>query len=181
LVVVETSSLLTLFHGRLTGMVWTGGNLLVTVGATLLVAAGCKSPAQSPHQSGPGAGAARAEADLLRATERERLRALVAADVPRARELHADDFQLINPLGGALSKEEYLGGIASGQLDYLSWEPDSIAVRLYGDVAVIRYSSHLEIVVRGTHIPRRRYWHTDLYERRGGRWQVVWSHATGIQ
>jgi len=117
-------------------------------------------------------------AQLLRATERERLQALVTGDVERADHLHADEFQLINPLGGALSKEQYLGGIKSGQIHYLYWEPDSIAVRLYGDVAVIRYQAELEIVVQGRHIPRQRYWHTDLYERHGAQWQVVWSHAT---
>jgi len=118
------------------------------------------------------------EVELLRSTERERLRALVAGDVERAAQLHTEDFQLINPLGGALSKEQYLGGIGSGQIHYLYWEPESIAVRLYADVAVIRYRSELEIVVKGHHIPRRRYWHTDLYERHGTQWQVVWSHAT---
>lgn len=118
------------------------------------------------------------EAALLCSTERERLRALVTGDVERAAQLHAEDFQLINPLGGALTKEQYLGGISSGQIHYLYWEPESIAVRLYGDVAVIRYRSELEIVVQGRHIPRQRYWHTDLYERHGARWQVVWSHAT---
>ena len=98
-----------------------------------------------------------------------------------ARQLHADDFQLINPRGGSLSKEQYLGGIASGQLDYLVWEPESIEVRLYGEAAVIRYQSQLEIVVQGQKVPRQRYWHTDTYEKRNGRWQVVWSQATGIQ
>ena len=121
------------------------------------------------------------DAEIIRATERERLRALVAGDVARAGPLHAEDFQLINPLGGVLSKEQYLGGIGSGQIDYLFWEPESIAARLYGDVAVIRYRSQLEIVVQGRHIPRQGYWHTDLYERHEAQWQVVWSHATGIQ
>ena len=118
------------------------------------------------------------DVELLRETERDRLRSLVTGDVERAGELHSDDFQLINPLGGALSKAEYLGGIGSGQIHYLYWEPESIAVRLYGDAAVIRYRSQLEIVVQGRHIPRQRYWHTDLYERRAEQWQVVWSHAT---
>ena len=121
-----------------------------------------------------------AEADLIRATERERLRALVEANMEVARQLHADDFQLINPLGQSLSKEQYLGGIASGDLDYLVWEPESIEVRLYDQAAVIRYQSQLEIVVQGQNVPRQRYWHTDLYENRNGRWQVVWSQATGI-
>jgi Domain of unknown function (DUF4440) len=118
------------------------------------------------------------DAELIRSTECERLRALVTGDVERAGQLHTDDFQLINPLGGALSKEQYLGGISSGQIHYLYWEPEPIAVRIYGDVAVIRYRSQLEIVVQGRHIPRQRYWHTDLYERHGAQWQVVWSHAT---
>jgi hypothetical protein len=43
---------------------------------------------------------------------------------------------------------------------------------------MIRYQSQLEIVVQGRHIPRQRYWHTDLYERHGEDWRVVWSHAT---
>ena len=121
------------------------------------------------------------EADLIRATERERLRALVEADMEVARQLHADDFQLINPLGQSLSKEQYLGGIASGDLDYLVWEPESIEVRLYDQAAVIRYQSQLEIVVQGQKVPRQRYWHTDSYEKRNGRWQVVWSQATEIR
>ena len=118
------------------------------------------------------------DAEVIRMTERERLRALVAGELARARQFHTDDFQLINPLGGVLSKEEYLDGIGAGLIKYLFWEPGAIAVRVYDDVAVIRYQSQLEIVVQGRHIPRRSYWHTDLYERREGQWQVVWSHAT---
>jgi hypothetical protein len=54
------------------------------------------------------------EAERLRAIERERLRALVTAAIETAERLHADDFQLITPGGGMLSKSKYLGGIASG-------------------------------------------------------------------
>jgi len=121
-----------------------------------------------------------AEIELIRSTERERLRALVAADVGIAGPLHADDFQLINPRGQSVSKEEYLGRIASGTLDYVVWEPGSIDVRLYDGAAVIRYQSQLEVVVDGHRVPRQRYWHTDSYEKREGRWQVVWSQATAM-
>jgi Domain of unknown function (DUF4440) len=116
--------------------------------------------------------------ELLRSIERARVRALVSGDVERAAPVHADDFQLINPLGGAVSKEEYLGGISSGQIHYLYWEPEAIVVRLYDDVAVMRYRSEIEIVVRGQPIPRQAYWHTDLYERHGEQWKLVWSQAT---
>ncbi len=119
--------------------------------------------------------------ELIRATERERLRSLVEADLPVANQLHADDFQLINPGGGVLTKEQYLGGIASGYLNYRIWEPDSeIAVLLYGQSAVIRYRSRLHMSLDGAAGELRRYWHTDSYELRDDRWQVVWSHATAI-
>ena len=119
------------------------------------------------------------DADVLRQLERERLRALVEADMKRARELHAEDFQLVNPRGETLTKDQYLGGIESGRLDYLLWEPVShIAVRLHGDAAVIRYRSRLEIMVDGQRVPEAQYWHTDSYEKHAGKWQVVWSQAT---
>ncbi|WFR77242.1 nuclear transport factor 2 family protein [Janthinobacterium rivuli] len=119
--------------------------------------------------------------ELLRQTERSRLRALVAADTNAARILHADDFQLITPIGSMLSREEYLGAIAAGQMRYLSWEPGEIAVRLYGNAAVLRYQAQLEINFGGQSVPRSRYWHMDSYEWREGRWQAVWSQATAIR
>ena len=118
--------------------------------------------------------------DEIRATERQRLRALVSRDVEVARQLHADDFQLINPLGGTLSKEQYLGAVAVGDINYLVWEPESIEVRLYGEIALIRYRSQIEVEVQGQLVPRTHCWHTDAYERPDGRWQVVWSQATAI-
>jgi hypothetical protein len=122
---------------------------------------------------------AAAEADLIRTTERERLRALVDGNMEVAEQLHADDFQLINPFGGSASKEQYLSGLASGQVKYLLWEPDAIQVRIYGDAAIIRYQAQIQIVVGGKP-DGGRFWHTDSYEKRDGRWQAVWSQATRI-
>ena len=120
-------------------------------------------------------------ADDLRATERERVRSLVEGDVETARRLHADDFQLINPAGVTLSKTEYLDQIASGNLDYLIWEPEAMEVRLYGGAATIRYRAQAQAIATGQKTPLRRFWHTDVYEKRDGRWQAVWSQATLIQ
>jgi hypothetical protein len=122
------------------------------------------------------------DVDIIRATEIKRLRSLVEANVEVASQLHADDFQLINPRGEPYTKDQYMNGISSGQLDYIVWEPvTTIEVRLHGDAAVIRYQSKLEIVVAGEKVPLQKYWHTDSYEKRNGQWQVVWSHATAIQ
>lgn len=118
------------------------------------------------------------QADAIRSIERTRVRALVEGDLETARQIHADDFQLITPLGDSLTKEQYLGAIGSGIVDYLVWEPETIEVRLYDSAALIRYQSRLEVITQGQKTSLRRYWHTDLYEQRDGQWQVVWSQAT---
>ena len=133
-----------------------------------------KTMTRNIHQDSPST----TMAELLRTTERERLRSLVEANVEVARQFHADDFQLITPGGHSLSKDEYLSSIASGRINYLVWEPETIAVRLHGQMAIIRYQAKIEIIGGGQRIPLRRYWHTDSYEKRNERWQVVWSQAT---
>ena len=120
------------------------------------------------------------EAELIRDTERARLRALVEGDMETAGRLHATEFQLITPIGMALSKNDYLGAIASGQIKYLAWEPGPIAVRYHHGHAVIRYRARLEVVFGGHRIAPGDYWHTDTYEHREGQWMVVWSQATAI-
>jgi ketosteroid isomerase-like protein len=113
-------------------------------------------------------------ADVVRATEHARLRALLNNNLDAALKLHADDFELINPLGETVSKEAYID--SGDAFAYTSWKPISpIRVRVHGDVAVIRYKSDIEI-----HGTRGQYWHTDLYEKRDGQWKVVWSQTTGV-
>jgi hypothetical protein len=50
----------------------------------------------------------------------------VRGDVQVARKLTADGFQLLTPVGIRYSKDEYLGAIASGEIDYLVWRPGPI-------------------------------------------------------
>jgi hypothetical protein len=120
-------------------------------------------------------------ADLLEATERTRLRALVEADIATAERLHADDYQLITPGGGSLSKAAYLGGIAEGTLRYRRFEPDGeVRVRFWGTAAALRYEVDIEVVHDGTTY-QDHCWHTDIYELRDGGWVAVWSHATRIR
>jgi hypothetical protein len=120
-------------------------------------------------------------AELLRKAERKRLRALVAGDMELARWLHAEDYELIPPGGGTISKEEYLGSVASGALHYVVFEPASeIRVRTYERAAVLRYKVRIEVHA-GDVVDSDLFWHTDIYEMRGNRWQVVWSQATRIR
>ena len=117
----------------------------------------------------------------LRATERRRLRALVDADDAAARELHADDYQLITPGGRTYSKAEYLSDVASGVLDYRVFEPASeIATQILGDAGAVRYQARIDIRFASGGADSGLFWHTDMYRWADGRWQAVWSQATRI-
>src|SRR5918993_2303926 len=120
------------------------------------------------------------EAETVRRTELLRLALLVAGDVERARTLHAADFQLVNPVGRTFTREEYLGSLAGGYLDYLQWDAGPIDVHVAGRFAVIRYRSQIQVSLGGKPRPLLPHWHTDYYEKRDGRWQVVWSQATEV-
>ena len=141
--------------------------LSVVVFAVLsLVVSGCGGSSDTSSSD-------KASAKVVRATERQRLRALLGNDLDTAQRLHADDFELINPLGETVPREAYID--SGDAFAYTAWKPISpIRVRVHGDSAVIRYESEIEL-----HGTRGHYWHTDLYEKRNGQWQIVWSQTTG--
>lgn len=119
---------------------------------------------------------------MIRQLERDRVAALVAGDAPRARLLHADDYELINPGGAVVSGDDYLAAIGSGDIVYHRFEAEpgsDVEVRFHGTAAVVRYRAVIDITFPGG-VDSGRFWHTDLYELRGGRWQAVWSQATRI-
>lgn len=120
-------------------------------------------------------------AEAIRETERARLSALVRADVDAADALHSDDFELITPIGARLNKQQYLGAIATGQINYVQWQPGPIEVRVHDAVAVLRYTAELEVLFGGHHVAPARYWHTDSYELTNDGWKAVWSQATEIR
>jgi hypothetical protein len=147
--------------------------LLAATAAALVVATGVLT-GTSP------APASSSQADRLRAIETTRLKALVDADTATARKLTAPDFQQINPAGATLSRDDFLGGVQAGVLDFLSLDTISpIAVRRSGRSATLRYETAFDLVVGGTHLTHKG-WTTALYERRHGRWQIVWGQTTAI-
>ena len=106
---------------------------------------------------------------------------LVDADVAVASPLIASDFELINPLGNVLTRNDVLGGVSSGALDFISDTVTSqIRVRLHGNTAVLRYRHTIDIAVVPIGHLTHPAWTTALYERRKGDWQIVWEQTSAI-
>jgi len=145
---------------------------LAFTAVALLVLASALATSQASEMS--------SSADRVRAIERTRLAALVRGDTATARSLIADDFQLINPGGATLSRDDYMAAVQAGDIDYLVFEPVTpMAVRMAGDSASLRFEVNFDLLVGGMRFTHQA-WVTELYELRQGRWQIVWEQATAI-
>jgi hypothetical protein len=119
-------------------------------------------------------------ADHLRTLERARLHALVAGDTATAGRFIARDFQLINPAGATSTRDDYLADVQAGFPDYLMFKPSGpIAVRLSGNSASLRFPVSFDLLLGDLRLTHQA-WVSELWERRGGRWQIVWEQATAI-
>ena len=142
--------------------------ILAAVALAVVIGAGAMTVASAKPHAG------------LRAIEASRLKALVDADIPAARKLMAADFQLINPGGDAQSREDLLGAVKAGVLDFHAVDPvGPIAIRRAGSSATLRYRAHFDLTVGGTHLAHDA-WTTILYERRHGHWREAWEQTTAI-
>lgn len=105
--------------------------------------------------------------------ERRRTQAIVLRDLPVVEELHAHDYELVTPAGRVLSRAEYLGLICEVPF-YSDWTLGPLRARIDETIAVLRYPAKLCF----PSAQAMEVWHIDVYQRRAGLWQAVWSQAT---
>ncbi len=118
--------------------------------------------------------------DSVRAVERARGQALLRADTTALSRMVADEFVEISRLGQLRTKADNLRDIASGDLRLTSVKYDSLTVRLYGDVAVLRGIADNTGTFRGFPFSGKiRY--LRIFVRRDGRWQAVAMQQTPLQ
>jgi len=147
---------------------------LIALPVTVLVLAGAAS-ATANANAGTGGSAA----DQVRTAEQTLLRASLDADTHTAGALLAPDLQLIDPTGGAGTRADDLADIGGG-IDFVTIKPiEPISVRVHGDSAVARLKLKFKVVAFGQTV-QHDAWTTDLWERRDGRWQLVWSQTTAV-
>ncbi len=147
---------------------------LIALPATILALAG--ATAATPTAI---AGTARPAADQVRTAERTLLRAAVDGDTRTARALLAPDLQQIDVTGTAETRADYLANIGGG-VDFVTLKPiKPISVRVRGDNAVARVKLRFKVVAHDLTV-QHEGWTTDLFQRRDGRWKLVWSQSTAI-
>jgi hypothetical protein len=124
--------------------------------------------------------ASTAREDSVRAVEAARGRALMSADTTALSQMIAEEFVEISRLGQLRHKADNMREIATGDLKLTSVHYDSLAVRIYGDVAVLRGIADNVGTYRGFPFTGKiRYMR--VFVRRDGRWQAVAMEQTSMQ
>jgi ketosteroid isomerase-like protein len=106
-------------------------------------------------------------------------RAMISNDVAQIRACIVDDWVLVTPEAGIVSRSRLLHAIESGQLSHDTMTKTINRVRVFGDIAVVTGRGQNTGVFRGERIAADE-WVTDVYRRVEGRWLCVLTHLTPV-
>jgi ketosteroid isomerase-like protein len=113
----------------------------------------------------------------VRQLEHEWIDAFMRGDTETLDRILADDFIFTDPEGSLLTKAEWIADMTSGELTFESINIDDLQVRMYGDAAVA--NGRVTVKARSKEGGfNGQYCYTDMYVKRGGRWQAVAEQAT---
>jgi ketosteroid isomerase-like protein len=144
------------------------GRMLVFIG--IFGALCCSGFAQSKEK-----GPAGAEQAVMR-IERELLNAIMKGDASASERHLANTYVFTAPDGTVQNKAQAVADLKSGALKLQSATLDGARVQVYGDTAIVTYSSNDKGTYKGRDISGKTRW-TDVFVNQGGRWQVVAAHG----
>ena len=141
----------------------------VAVLFTLLVGFGAIARAQAAPNP--------AAEDSVRALEEARGQALIRGDTVALSRMTAVEFNELTRLGTMRNRAANLRDVSSGMLHLLTVRYDSLAVRIYGDVAILQGIADNTGTMGGMPFSGKiRY--TRVFVRRDGHWQAVTMQHT---
>jgi ketosteroid isomerase-like protein len=115
----------------------------------------------------------------VRQREIRRFEAMVRGDVAALDDILADDLTYTHATGVFETKAEFIAKLKSGQTKYESFAPEDVLVRLYGTTSVVTGVARVKVQAKGEHLSFQLRF-TDVYVKKGDRWQMVAWHATRL-
>jgi len=116
------------------------------------------------------------EQELIK-VENEWNQAVIKRDAPALRRFYADEYLSTDPEGMVWNKAQDIAIDTTGASRVTFYKLDDLKVRIYGDVAVVTGRNTMKGTLHGgTASGRNRF--TDVFVKRGGRWQCVTSQST---
>ena len=154
---------------------------ILGVTAAIVGSTGCAREAareNPPAAVAPAPASAGADAEATVAQlEREWVAAIVQKDEAALRRLLADDFVGTSPSAHHYTKELAIADLSKGTYVVDSMDMDEISVNVYGDTAVA-FASQDEKSRYGDVDISGHYHYTNVWVKKGDRWQAVSSHGT---
>jgi len=115
----------------------------------------------------------------IRQLENRRIRAMIEADTAALDTILADDLTYTHTSGWVDTKEQLIGWLESGELNYESITADSVLVRVYAAAAVVTGQAAVKIKVNGQE-KNLQIRFIDVYVKRNGHWQMVAWQSTRL-
>jgi ketosteroid isomerase-like protein len=135
-----------------------------------------------PKPKTPAEIAAENEREVAAVTrlEREVGEAITRRDGARLRELVAEDFVAVNPMGRRMTREEAIAESTSATYELESLMNDEIRVRIFGDVALATARGTAKGRYQGKDASAQ-FTYLRVWARRASKWQAVAAQATLAQ
>ena len=138
-----------------------------------LFSLGCGTAEQGPNRNNDETEKA------IRELETRRFQAMIEADTAALDTILAEDLTYTHTSGWVDTKEQFIGWLESGELNYQSISTDSVTVRVYAAATVVTGQAAVKIKVNGQaknlHI---RF--IDVYVKRNAHWQMVAWQSTRL-
>ena len=116
----------------------------------------------------------------LAQVEEEFADAIMQNDTELIARFVTDDWIIINSDGGIIERKRFLDVIRSGTLTHEMVKSDEMRVRVYGDTAIVSALTRSRGKFMGQEFSTRER-ATDVFVKRGGKWQCVLTQLTGVK
>lgn len=107
-------------------------------------------------------------------------RAMVSNDVERISRCVTDDWVLVTPEAGPVSRERIFDAIKSGRLTHATMTKTSTHAAVVGDMAWVTGRGQNTGTFMGAPMEADEYV-TDIYVRQGGAWRCALTHLTPVK
>ena len=117
------------------------------------------------------------EFDQFEKIARSFAQAILSNDTAQIAEFLSDEWVLVTPEAGPVSRQQFLQNIENDVLRHKTMEIDVARVMVYGDIALVTGRGRNTGTFRGQPIEADE-WTTDVYRRMDGRWRCVLTQLT---
>ncbi|MCH9025188.1 MAG: nuclear transport factor 2 family protein [candidate division Zixibacteria bacterium] len=140
----------------------------------ILLSFGCEMAEQEPSRNNDETEKA------IRQLESRRFQAMIEADTAALDTILADDLTYTHTNGWVDTKEQFIGWLETGELNYESITTHSVLVRVYAAVAVVTGQAAVKIKVNGQE-KNLQIRFIDVYVKRNAHWQMVAWQSIRLQ